>query len=228
MTPVEARGARRLLRRTTRSPIAPSPTCARRRRSRPRSPSICSSAIRPRTRRCRCAPAIATPIAAPTTPAGTSSAAQRLERQRELGIVPATTQLPPLSPGADAVGHARCDAEARLRPLHGGLRRPDHQPRRQHRPLARRARRRRLAREHAGRGLLRQRRLGGGHADRHAQRLRARLRPAGAARGGRQALRRDGRRPDLPALSDRLGVRLEHAVSASTSSTRTSAASPIR
>ena len=46
--------------------------------------------------------AIATPTAARTTPGWDVVRAKRLERQRALGIVPATTQLPPLSPGADA------------------------------------------------------------------------------------------------------------------------------
>ncbi len=142
--------------------------------------------------------AIATRTRAPTTRAGTSCARKRLERQRALGVVPATTQLPPLSPGADAwdtLDATQKRVYARYMEVYAGLitnldanigRFLDV------------ARRRRLAREHADRALLRQRRLGRGHADRHAERLRARVRPAGAGRGSGEALRRDGRGRTFP------------------------------
>ncbi len=95
------RGARRLLRERRahgpRDRLRADPEGDRAREA------LLSAALlsRPRTRRCRRVRATATPIAAPTTPAGTWCAQQRLERQRALGLVPETTQLPPLSPGAD-------------------------------------------------------------------------------------------------------------------------------
>ncbi len=49
--------------------------------------------------------------------------AARLERQRKLGVVPETTQLPPLSPGADPWDKLDATAEEGLRALHGDLRR---------------------------------------------------------------------------------------------------------
>ena len=70
----------------------------------------------------------------------------------------------------------------------------------------------RLPRQHAGRARVRQRRLGGGRAERLGQRDEVRQRHPGHRRGQPAAHRRARRHEDLQPLPQRLGDGLQHAV----------------
>ena len=156
---------------------------------------------------------------------------QTLARQKELGIVPADTELPPINPigtpdtrhGPDGQPFPALDdtrpwdslndrGEAAVRPDGRGLRRLPRARRPPHRPPARLPRGDRPAREHADRRRLRQRRERRGRPERLGQRdevrQRRRRRPRGEPRQDRRA-----RRPeDVQPLPERLGDGVQHAV----------------
>ena len=135
-----------------------------------------------------------------------------LARQKAAGLLPEHTELSPRPDWVPAWDDLADDERARLRPLHGGLRRLPlpHRPRA--RPAVRPARRARRARRHARGGAVRQRRVVRGRADRLAQRRPGVERAAPHGGGGGRAARRDRRAAHPQQLPVGLDGRRQHAV----------------
>ena len=156
---------------------------------------------------------------------------ETLARQKELGIVPNDTELPPINPigtpetrtGPDGKPFPPLDVTrpwdslsddekelfSRMAEVYAGFlgarRRPD-------RAAARLPRGVRLAREHARRPGLRQRRLGRGRPERLGQRDEVRERHPRHDRGQPAAARRARQPEDVQPLPERLGDGVQHAV----------------
>ena len=156
---------------------------------------------------------------------------QTLARQKELGIVPADTELPPINPigtpetrtGPDGmpfppldytrpVGVAQRGRETPVRPDGRGVRRIPGPRRLPHRPAARLPGAERRAGQHPDRGGLRQRGQRGGRPERLGQRdeVRQRHRRRPGPKPGPD--RRAGRPSHLQPLPDRVGHGLQHPV----------------
>ena len=158
-------------------------------------------------------------------------ASETLARQKEMGIVPADTELPPINPigtpetrtgpgrqavpGAGrhpAVGLAVRRREGAVRPHGRGVRRVPRPRRLRDRAPARVPRGVRLAGEHDGRRRLRQRRLRRGRPERVGERDEVRQRHPRHDGGQPPAPRRARQPDDLQPLPERLGDGVQHAV----------------
>ena len=156
---------------------------------------------------------------------------QTLARQKEMGIVPPDTELPPINPIGtpetrtgprrpavpaarvhQAVGLAVRRREAAVRPDGRGLRGVPRARRPPDRPAARLPRGDRPAREHAGHPRLGQRRQRRGRPGRLGQREQTVQRHPRRPRAEPRHARRARRAEDLQPLPERLGDGLQHAV----------------
>ena len=201
------------------------------RRSRRRSRSSCTTRPAPATRRTTRRRSGSTSTRASSTWATRRCARQTLARQKEMGIVPADTELPPINPigtpetrtGPDGQPFPPLDytrpwdslerrREAAVRPDGRGLRRVPRPRRPPDRPAARLPRGDRAAGEHARHRRLRQRRQRRGRPERLGQRDEVRQRHPGRPRREPGHARRARRPEDLQPLPERLGDGVQHAV----------------